>query len=180
MSNHLAIMKQPWFNLVKSGEKTIVSSISMKKPIPYQKVHRGDIIFLKRSGNFPINLQAYVTVVEYYDDPSQIEKELRLRKDEICIDEKFIQEKAKANYLCLFWITDVKEIEPISFYQRGQQAWIVDFIPHFWRRTCSKCIHYKHINSASEDDNCYAGMVEDSYITHGSAEDCPRFKGGIN
>ena len=41
---HIAILKQPFFNMVLNGEKTIESRWSMHKVAPYNKVSVGDEI----------------------------------------------------------------------------------------------------------------------------------------
>jgi len=47
---HIAILRQPFFNMVLSGEKTIESRWSMHKVAPYGKVNIGDEILLKETG----------------------------------------------------------------------------------------------------------------------------------
>ena len=44
---HLAILRQPFFDMVLNGEKTIESRWSMNKIAPYKKVNIGDEILLK-------------------------------------------------------------------------------------------------------------------------------------
>lgn len=44
---HLVILKQKYFEMVLSGEKTIESRWSMNKCAPYGKVGVGDTIWLK-------------------------------------------------------------------------------------------------------------------------------------
>lgn len=60
---HIAIFRQPFFNLIMSGEKTVESRWSMKKIAPYGAVKIGDEIFFEtnRSIFFVISAQdAYV------------------------------------------------------------------------------------------------------------------------
>lgn len=47
---HIAILRQPFFNMVLSGEKTIESRWSIHKVAPYGKVGVGDEILLKETG----------------------------------------------------------------------------------------------------------------------------------
>ena len=47
---HVAILRQPFFDMVLSGEKTIESRWSMHKVAPYGKVGIGDEILLKETG----------------------------------------------------------------------------------------------------------------------------------
>ena len=70
---HLAILKQPFFNMVLSGEKTIESRWSMNKIAPYNKVNVGDEILLKETGK-NVTATAKVKNVKYYElTPEKVE-----------------------------------------------------------------------------------------------------------
>lgn len=47
---HIAILRQPFFDLVLSGQKTIESRFSMKKVASFDKIKVGDDILLKQTG----------------------------------------------------------------------------------------------------------------------------------
>lgn len=49
-TKHIAILKQPFFDMVLSGEKTIESRWGMHKVAPYNKVSVGAKILLKETG----------------------------------------------------------------------------------------------------------------------------------
>lgn len=135
--NHLAIMRQPWFDLVQSGKKPIESRCSINKIPPYEKIHKGDIIYFKESGDFVIYIQANVQKVEYYCDPVMIHKKLDEYKHKIGINDEYILSKAKSRYLTLIWLESVKELKnengipaTIPFRQKGQLAWISNYDPN--------------------------------------------------
>jgi len=47
---HVAILKQPFFDMILSGDKTIESRFLMNKIVPFNKVSIGDEIYLKQTG----------------------------------------------------------------------------------------------------------------------------------
>lgn len=63
---HIAILKQPFFDMVLSGEKTIESRWSMVKVAPYKKVSVGDKILLKETGK-DVTAIANVKKVQFYE-----------------------------------------------------------------------------------------------------------------
>ncbi len=131
--NHLAIMRNPWFKKYISGEKTIESRISQNKLTPYQKVTIGDWIYPRQSGKKLASYKAQVKYVEYwrlgiYPESRALLDKLLQFKDSICIDEAYIQSKAKCKYLTLIWTKPIIKLEnPFEFTQKGQKAWFVDF-----------------------------------------------------
>lgn len=129
--DHLAIMKQPWFSMVRNGTKLIESRCSIHKREPYAKVHRGDRIFFKESGVSLVYFFTSVGHVEYFTD-LMVRQELTNHMEEIGIDSNYITTKADAKYLSLFWLGNVHEIDPIPFKQKGQLAWIVNYKPGEW------------------------------------------------
>jgi hypothetical protein len=48
---HLAILLDPWFTLLVEGVKTVESRWSNNRCAPHGVLHRGDCVFIKRSGN---------------------------------------------------------------------------------------------------------------------------------
>lgn len=58
---HIAIFRQPFFDMVLCGEKTIESRWSKNKIAPYHRVNIGDDILLKLSGS-PVTAAAKVVM----------------------------------------------------------------------------------------------------------------------
>ncbi len=73
---HIAILRQPFFNMVLSGEKTIESRWSMNKVAPFGKVSVGDEILLKETGK-DVTATAKVKAVKYYELTPEIVEEIR-------------------------------------------------------------------------------------------------------
>jgi ASC-1-like (ASCH) protein len=70
--DHVAIMKKSWHLIEKilAGEKTIESRWYMTKHIPWDKIHPGDIIYFKHTGEL-VSLKARVTKVLQYENLTQ-------------------------------------------------------------------------------------------------------------
>lgn len=75
---HLAILRQPFFDMVLNGEKTIESRWSKSKIAPYQKVNIGDEILLKLTGA-PATATAKVKDVKYYELTPEIVEDIRIK-----------------------------------------------------------------------------------------------------
>jgi ASC-1-like (ASCH) protein len=141
--NHLAIMRQPYLQYIQDGKKTIESRATKVKCAPFGKVHKGDTVFFKQSGDQWVRLQARVVRVEYYT--SFIPLTMQHYKTEIGIDEEYIMSKHDAKFLTLIWLDKIKELRQkcFSFHQKGRQAWFPNFKPATWHanetKICPRC-----------------------------------------
>lgn len=123
---HLAIFKQPFYDMVLSGEKTIESRWSMNKIAPYNKVNIGDEILLKLTGQL-VTATAKVKDVKYYELTPEIAEDIRLKYGrEIGID-KFENwdETRQKKYLTLIWLEDVTTIKPLRVPRSNGAGWVV-------------------------------------------------------
>jgi hypothetical protein len=125
MTNHLTILKNPWYEWLITGQKPIESRVSIHKIDPYCRVHKGDVIYLKKSGNPKIQHKTTVDHVEFYAG-ALVKKALVKHQAGIRIDDAYIQAKAKAQYCSLIWVGKIEIIPPIIYHHTGQQAWIMD------------------------------------------------------
>ncbi len=123
---HIAILKQPFFNMVLSGEKTIESRWSMNKIPPYDKVSVGDKILLKESGK-DVTAIATVKDVKYYQLSPELVEEIRLKYGKQIGTDKFKDWKStmKKRYCTLIWLCNVKEIEPIKVKRSNGAGWLI-------------------------------------------------------
>lgn len=123
---HLAILRQPFFDMVLNGEKTIESRWSMNKIAPYNKINIGDEILLKVTGQ-PATATAKVKDVKYYELTPEIAEDIRLKYGrEIGID-KFENwdETRQKKYCTLIWLVDVKTIKPLEVPRSNGSGWII-------------------------------------------------------
>lgn len=123
---HIAILKQPFFNMVLSGEKTIESRWSMNKIPPYDKVSVGDKILLKESGK-DVTAIAIVKDVKYYQLSPELVEEIRLKYGKQIGTDKFKDWKStmQKRYCTLIWLCNVKEIEPIKVKRSNGAGWLI-------------------------------------------------------
>lgn len=73
---HIAILRQPFFNMVLNCEKTIESRWSMNKIAPYKKVSIWDEILLKLTEQ-PVTAIVKVKDVKYYEFTPIIVEQMR-------------------------------------------------------------------------------------------------------
>lgn len=123
---HLAIFKQPFFDMILSGEKTIEIRWSSHKIAPYEKVNIGDELLLKLTGN-PVTATAKVKKVKYYELTPQIAEIIKsdygkeIGTDRFENWESILQKK----YCTLIWLDDVKTIKPLNTIKSNGAGWIV-------------------------------------------------------
>lgn len=125
---HLAILVQPFLDLILKGEKTIETRFTKVKCPPFQKVKEGDIILLKKSGGLVVG-EITAGKVEYFSDlsPEKME-ELKKYSSEICADyDPYFWEKRKdSRYISFIHIARVKKYEtPYPFPKNDRRAWLI-------------------------------------------------------
>lgn len=123
---HIAILKQPFFNMVLSGEKTIESRWSQNKCAPFNKVSVGDTIYLKQTG-CDVTAVAKVKDVKYYNLTPEMVEQIRIKYGKAIGTDKFADWQSTLNkkYCTLIWICDVKQITPIKVKRSNGAGWIV-------------------------------------------------------
>ena len=71
MQYHIAILSPDWIELILDGSKTIGCWFTKKRCVPYGKVNRGDIVYMKETGGSVKGLvkgRFTVSAVETFDD----------------------------------------------------------------------------------------------------------------
>ena len=123
---HIAISRQPFFDMVLSGEKTIESRWSMNKVAPYGRVSVGDEILLKETGK-DVTATAIVKAVKYYELTPEIVEEIRLHYGNQIGTDKFKDWKSTLHkrYCTLIWLSHVREIEPIKVKRSNGAGWLI-------------------------------------------------------
>lgn len=123
---HIAILKQPFFNMVLSGEKTIESRWSQNKCAPFNKVAAGDLIYLKQTG-YPVTATAQVKKVKYYNLTPEIVEQIRIKYGKQIGTDKFADWQSTLNkkYCTLIWLDNVEQIEPMQVPRSNGAGWIV-------------------------------------------------------
>jgi hypothetical protein len=125
-SIHLAILVEPYLKFILDGKKTVESRFSINKIAPYEKIYKGDIILLKRSGG-PIIGICKVTNSQFYRVDSKSLSEIKHNfSNALCVhNTSFWKEKESSLYATIICIDKVIAIDPISFVKRDRRGWIV-------------------------------------------------------
>lgn len=123
---HIAIFRQPFFDMVLCGEKTIESRWSKNKIVPYHRVNIGDDILLKLSGS-PVTATAKVGDVKYFELTPQIAENIRLKYGKQIGIDRFENWESYTNkrYCTLIWFENVKTIKPLKVPRSNGAGWIV-------------------------------------------------------
>lgn len=123
---HIAILKQPFFDMVISGEKTIESRWSMVKVAPYKKVSVGDRILLKETGK-DVTATANVKKVQFYELTPEIVEDIRIKYGKQIKTDKFEDWKStlQKKYCTLIWLDEVTPVAPIKVKRSNGAGWIV-------------------------------------------------------
>lgn len=123
---HIAIFRQPFFDMVLSGEKIIESRWSMKKVAPYDKVKVGDELLLKQTSH-DVTATAKVKDVKYFELTPQIADKIKAKWNKKIGIYKFDNWESYRNkkYCTLIWLEDVKKIEPMKVKRSNGSGWIV-------------------------------------------------------
>ena len=123
---HIAILKQPFFDMVLGGEKTIESRWSMVKVAPYKKVSVGDKILLKETGK-DVTAIANVKKVQFYELTPEIVEDIRIKYGKQIGTDKFEDWKStlQKKYCTLIWLDEVTPVAPIKVKRSNGAGWIV-------------------------------------------------------
>ena len=122
---HIAILKEPFFSMVLSGEKTIESRWSYNKIAPYNKVKIGDTILIKKTG-CNVTAVAKVSKVKFYNLTPELVEDIRIKYGKLIGTEKFEDWKTTLSkkYCTLIWLIDVKRIDPLVVTRSNGAGWI--------------------------------------------------------
>ena len=124
--NHIVILKQPFFDMIMSGEKTIESRWSMNRCVPYGKVAGGDMLFLKETGK-PVTAIARVKQVKYFRLSENEVDEIREKYGKEIGTDKFEdwESTRKKKFCTLIWLTEVTKIRPIIVPRSNGAGWVI-------------------------------------------------------
>lgn len=132
--HHLAIMRKSWglTQKIASGQKTIESRWYLNRSAPWDKIHTGDIVYFKDSGE-PVTLQATVSKVLQFEGltPAKVRQLLHEygSQDGLTPDNipHYYELFKKKRYCLLIFLQDVKPVEPFHIDKTGfgaMAAWI--------------------------------------------------------
>lgn len=135
--NHLAIYNQHLFGkdyiaLMLSGERSLGLKFLVRKTVPYEKLHEGDVVYLKEASG-PVRGRVTVHSVHniVLSDPEQVMEFLVAHAYEIGIEDNQMadvwRKYAASRYLC-WWRMDLPQsCAPTYIMKRDRRVWVADF-----------------------------------------------------
>jgi hypothetical protein len=122
---HLAILVEPYLSLVLEGRKTIESRFGMNRHAPFEQVHRGDVIVLKRSSG-PVEGLCIVSDVWFYRLNPDTWPDIERYANALCMDDSiFWKQKQSASYATLMRIEQVVKVPSIDVGKADPRGWVV-------------------------------------------------------
>lgn len=123
---HLAVFVEPYLRYVLDGTKTVESRFSVVRCAPFQRVARGDVILLKKSGGPVVGL-CRVKEAWFYDlDPATWSSIREQFSQALCAqDPEFWNARRKAAYATLMLVECTRSIDPVEWIKRDRRGWVV-------------------------------------------------------
>lgn len=123
---HLAILVNPYLQLLLDGQKTIESRFSTNRRAPYQQVQNGDVVLFKQSGG-PITGIGMVVEAKFYQLTPDVLRAIREEfAEELRVsDPSFWSDRERSSFATLLRLSHVRTLDPIPYLKRDQRAWII-------------------------------------------------------
>jgi hypothetical protein len=122
---HLGVFVEPFLAAILDGRKTIESRFGVHRCTPFERVQRGDIILLKRSGGPVVGL-ALAGEATYYELDTKILDDLRDRfaTKLFAEDDEFWSARADKRFASLIEIDDTVKIDTMTVEKRDRRGWV--------------------------------------------------------
>ncbi len=122
---HLGVFVEPFLEAILDGRKTIESRFGVHRCTPFERVQRGDIILLKRSGGPVVGL-ALAGEATYYKLDTEILDDLRDRfaTQLFAEDDEFWSARADKRFATLIEIDDTVKIDTMTVEKRDRRGWV--------------------------------------------------------
>ena len=125
-SLHLAVLVDPYLDFILSGKKTIESRFSLKRCPPYERVHPGDVLLLKKVGGPVLGISRVSELLFYELDRLCLKSIQKKHADAISpADREFWKDREKASFATLIWLENVKAIQPLAVRKRDRRGWVI-------------------------------------------------------
>ncbi len=123
---HLGVFVEPFLTFIIEGRKTIESRFSAKQCAPYNKVNKGDILLLKKTGGPIIGLCEISQVWLYEIDPGSWAEIRSEFSHALCAqDPEFWKSREVASFATLMRVTRITTIEPLYCAKKDRRGWVV-------------------------------------------------------
>jgi ASC-1-like (ASCH) protein len=109
---HVAVLLQPYLELILQGKKTVESRLTIQARDPYDNICKGDRIYFKQSSG-PYRAAAIADHVLFEDNltPRRIKEIHREYNHLICGEDSFWHWKRNSKFCTLIWLRDVHPID---------------------------------------------------------------------
>lgn len=123
---HLAVFVEPYLQFILEGKKTVESRFSINLCPPHNRVRKGDVILLKKSGGAVVGV-CQVTAVWFYElDPASWQTIRAEFSKALCADgSAFWKQKQGASFATLMKLTKVSRVPPVECDKRDRRGWVV-------------------------------------------------------
>jgi predicted transcriptional regulator len=124
---HLAVFIGDAIEKILKGEKTVEARLSLDKIIPFSKIKKGDIVYLKQSGG-GVWGQVEVDNVLFYENlnGTAIGK---LRKEysfDMKVTDEFWVSKANSNFATFIFLKNpVRFLAPLKNKKKDRRSWVI-------------------------------------------------------
>lgn len=122
---HLAIFVEPYLTFILEGRKTVESRFSSVRCAPYDKVHPGDVVLLKKAGG-PVSGICRVDSAWFYEvDRSSLQEIRREFAARICpADSTFWAAREDKSFATLISLADVARLPEFVVGKRDRRGWV--------------------------------------------------------
>ena len=123
---HLAILRQPYLDLIMEGTKTIESRFNTRRAAPFGRVAVGDLVLLKETAQ-PITNYFFVSSVASLDLGQTSLAQVRAEYGQgiqAQDEELFWQERRKSKFATLLGVGERGEVEPLPIVKKDQRGWV--------------------------------------------------------
>jgi len=123
---HLAILQQPYLDLIADGTKTIESRFNTNRSAPFGKVAVGDLVLMKEPG-LPITFYFFVASVALVDLQTVPLQEVREQYGPmICAqnEEEFWHARESSRYCTLIGVGQKGPLADLPVVKKDQRGWV--------------------------------------------------------
>ncbi len=126
MTQHVAVLKGRYLKLLLDGSKRIECRLTRTAQVPFNTVHSGQTIWLKRSGGWIEACALAGRVLSRKNlTAGQIDKLKQQYNDLICGQDHFWQSRRDCRYATLIWLEEIRPVPPFKLQNQPRAPWIV-------------------------------------------------------
>ena len=123
---HLAILKQPYVDMILAGQKVVESRFTKTRRVPFGNIQPGDTLFLKISSGTVCATATVAKVAEFAPLTPEKIAELKYQHNHLIKGaDEYWQSRGDCKFGVLLWLTDVETIKPIRIDKKDWRAWVV-------------------------------------------------------